>query len=99
MLSADTRGHIVAEHPHFALLPASLVQLPPFSPRRSLEWVIGDASQFYSGAAAARGADQTATAASVMAARRMHARLPSISGKSPPPHLQTVLSRMHFSST
>ena len=50
---------------------------------RSLEWVIGDASQFYSGAAAARGADQTTTAASVMAARRMHARLPSISGKLP----------------
>ena len=44
----------------------------PFPPLRSLEWVIGDASQFYSrqqGVAAA-------SAVSVMAARRMHARLP-----------------------
>jgi len=42
------------------------------TPLRSLEWVIGDASQFYSrqqGVAAA-------SAVSVMAARRMHARLP-----------------------
>lgn len=46
---------------------------------RSLEWVLGDASQMYSPAGSLTASNTTTRA--VMAARRMQGRLPSISGE------------------